>query len=96
MGQIEYDTGMSERLGVRLRLLPDGPVQDAVEIDLRSRYLELDSTSCDFAIGSLLEIERGSTLYLGELQQKTERTAVVRIEHSLDRTKLQAIQDIWG
>jgi len=87
---------MSERLGIKLRSLPDGQFQDAFEVGFKGRYLELDLAGRDLPLGSLLEIERGSMLYLGELQRNTGKTAVVLVEHSLDRTKLKPIQEIWG
>ena len=47
-------------------------------------------------MGALLEIERGTMLCFGELRQKTSSTAVVLIEHALDRTRLKPIQEAWG
>jgi len=87
---------MSEPVGVKLRCLPDGQFQDVFEIALKGRLLELDLAGLDVPVGSLLEMECGSMLYLGQLQQKTGSVAVVLIEHSLDRTKLKPIQEIWG
>jgi hypothetical protein len=34
-------------------------------------------------------------LYLGELQQGSGSTARILVEHSVDRAKLDSIQDAW-
>lgn len=96
MKQIEYDTGMSEDAGVRVRALPDGEFQPASETGWKGRLLELDMAGGRFALGTLLEIERGAMVYLGELQQLTGSTAVVAIEHSVDRDALEPIRETWG
>ena len=54
------------------------------------------STGARFPLGTLLEIERGAMVYLGELQQQTGSTAVVAIEHSVDREALKPIRETWG
>jgi hypothetical protein len=87
---------MPERVGVRVRRLPDGEFRDAIQTSSGGRLFELDVTGETLSVGSLLEIEDGSTLYWGELLQLLGSTAVVRIEHSLDRSKLQPIREAWG
>jgi len=93
---MEYDTCMSERRGVKLRRLPDGPVQDAFEIGLAGCFLELDLAGLEFPLGALLEVQQGSMLYLGELRERHGATALVHVEHMLDRSKLKPIQEVWG
>jgi len=95
-GQIEYDTYMPERVGVRVRRLPDGEFRDALQTSSDGRFLELDLRGEVLSLGALLEIERGSTLYWGELLELAGATALVWIEHSLDRSKLQPIRETWG
>ena len=87
---------MPERVGIRVRRLPDGEFRDAIQTSSGGRLFELDVTGETLSVGSLLEIEDGSTLYWGELLQLLGSTAVVRIEHSLDRSKLQPIREAWG
>ena len=87
---------MSERLGIKLRRLPDGQFFDAFEIGWKGRLLEIDLAGSDMPVGSLLEIERASALHLGEVQRRIGQTAVVLVEHTLDRTRLKQIQEIWG
>jgi len=86
---------MSDTVGVRVRRLPDGPFHDALQISLEGRYLELDITE-ELPLGSLLEIERGPTLYWGQLQQLEGTTATVWLEHWLDSSRLQPIREVWG
>lgn len=87
---------MSDRVGVRLRCLPDGVFQNAWELDRKNQILELDVTGIELTQGALLEIESGSMLYFGELVRVDESTASVLIEHSVDRARLKPIQQTWG
>lgn len=87
---------MSDRVGVRLRCLPDGAYQHAFVLGWKSRLLELDVTGMELPQEGLLEIECGSVLYFGELLGNDGSTAGVLIEHSVDRAKLQPIQQTWG
>lgn len=85
------------RIGVKLRCLPDGDFQEGHEIGRKGRMLELDLSdeARGFPRGALLEIECGSMLYLGELQERIGSTAVVLVEHAVDRARLASIQDAW-
>ena len=87
---------MSEDVGVRVRALPNGEFQPASETAWRGRLLELDLAGAHFPLGTLLEIERGPMLYLGQLQLQTGPAAVVAIEHSVDRDALKPILETWG
>jgi hypothetical protein len=87
---------MPEQIGVKVRTLPDGEFRHASEVGWTGRLLELDLMGGSFPLGALLEIENGAMVYLGELQQQTGSTAVVAIEHSVNRDELKPIQDIWG
>jgi hypothetical protein len=87
---------MSATVEMKLRRLPDGAFHQAVELGWKGRMLEVDLADLDLPLGTLLEIERGSMIYLGELHQKSGSTARVMIEHSLDRAKLGPIRQLWG
>ena len=87
---------MLESVGVRVRCLPDGEFHDALQTSSEGRLFELSITGEMLGLGSLLEIERGSTLYWGELVQLVGSSALVQIEHSLDQSKLQPIRQTWG
>jgi hypothetical protein len=58
--------------------------------------LELDVTGEELPLGALLEIENGRTLFWGQLQQLEGNIAIVSVEHSLDTSRLQPIQEVWG
>jgi hypothetical protein len=87
---------MSEQARLKVRRLPDGQFSDVLEVSSGGRFLEFESSGERLPLGSLLEIEQGSMLYWGELQQLVGSTARVAIEHSLDRSRLQPIREIWG
>jgi len=87
---------MPEKVVVKVRRLPDGEPWDALEIASEGRFVELEIKGLSLSLGSLLEIERGTVLLWGELRQLIGSVALVWIEHSLDKSKLHPIQEIWG
>jgi len=87
---------MSERVHMKVRRLPNGEFSDALQVSSVGRLWELDVTGESLPLGSLLEIEQGSMLYWAELQQIDGSIARVSVEHSLDRSRLQPIREIWG
>jgi len=87
---------MSDLVGMRVRCLPAGDFRDAFRVSAAGRFWGLNVTGEPLPLGSLLEIEQGSTVYWGELRQMAGSTALVCIEHSLDRSRLQPIREIWG
>jgi hypothetical protein len=46
--------------------------------------------------GDPLEVESASALYLGQLEEWSESKAVVLVEHSIDRSRLQAFERDWA
>jgi len=87
---------MPEQIAVRVRVLPDGKSQDASIVGWNGRLLELDLPGESYPLGTLLEIEQGAMVYLGEVQQQRGPVLTMAIEHSVDRNRLQPIQEIWG
>jgi hypothetical protein len=89
---------MSDPIPVRLRRLPEGRFQQALQVGGNGRYLrfEMVSAGADFPAGSLLEIETGSWICLGELVQREGLQALVHVEHSIDRARLPAIEETWS
>ena len=81
-----------------IRRLSEGDRHPAVENGRHGRYLFLDieDRAGEFPIGSLIEIEDGSMLCLGEIQQWTKSTATILVEHSLDRARLASVDEMWG
>jgi len=82
--------------GLKLRHLPDGDFQEGSKPFWSGRFLKIDVEDQGFSVGTLLEIECGSMMYLGEVQQRTESTHVILVEHSLDRSKLDFVEESWG
>jgi hypothetical protein len=95
---MEYDTSMPERNSVKVRHLPDGDFLEGWEAGWENTSLcvDLPGPKDGFSPGVLVEIECGSMLYLGEVQQRSESGVTARVEHSLDRDKLASIQSTWG
>jgi hypothetical protein len=95
---MEYDTSMPDRNTVNLRCLPDGGFVEGREADWENAVLRVDlpGPKDGFSQGVPVEIECGSMLYLGEVQQCSESGVTARVEHRLDRHKLASIQNTWG
>ena len=87
---------MPEQSAVRVRVLPDGSSEDASVIGWQGRLLELDLSGKTFPLGTLVEIEHGPMVYLGELQQQKGSVLTVAVEHAVDSEKLKPIQETWG
>jgi len=89
---------MPVRNTVRLRYLPDGGFLEGREAGWENAVLRVDLSGekNGFSQGVPVEIECGSMLYLGEVQQCSESGVTAKVEHVLDRHKLAAIQDAWG
>jgi len=89
---------MPEQNCVKVRCLPDGGFLEGSEAGWENTVLRVDlpGPKDGFSRGVLVEIECGSTLYLGEVQQCSESGVTARVEHSLDLHKLASIQSTWG
>jgi len=89
---------MSDRMPVRLRCLPDGPFQQALEVGGQGRFLyfDLEEGVDRLAPGSLVEIDDGLLILLGELVERQGPRAVVQVEHSIDRSRVPAIEESWA
>jgi hypothetical protein len=87
---------MPEIVGVKVRALPVGEFRDALKLSSSDSFLELEIPGEIMPAGELLEIDCGPILYWGELVEVVGSKAVVRIDHSLDKAKLQPIREIWG
>jgi hypothetical protein len=88
---------MSDRMRVRLRCLPEGEYRQALQTGGEGRFLHFDLADADggFPAGSLLEIESGPLIRMGELVERRGLRAVVLIEHSIDRSRVPAMEETW-
>jgi hypothetical protein len=90
-------------MSTRIRFLPVGEPIEANQVAWEGANLFVDlPEEHRVPVGSLVEVEAGPMLYLGEVQhylgevqQWSESTARIMVEHSLDRAKLAAIHDTW-
>ena len=89
---------MPDRNTVKVRLLPDGCFFEGREGGWENTSLRVDlpGTMDGIFHGALVEIECGSKLYLGEVQQCSATGFTTNVEHSLDLDKLASIQTTWG
>ncbi len=91
---------MSDRGLMRIRSLPNGGSYNAEEVGFDGNTLHLNLLNQPAVAvpppGALVEVESESALYLGEVRQSQAPSVTVFIEHSLDRARLAAIQNIWG
>ena len=90
---------MIEGEEVRLRQLPAGGFRHGFHRGLQGNLLEVEFASAEqvegIQSGWLVEVESERTIYLGELQTRQGMKAVIRVEHTVDRPALAAIQDVW-
>jgi hypothetical protein len=81
---------------MKVRRLPDGDFQEGLEAGWEGRLLRVEVSGEEFAVGMPLEIECGSMIYLGELQERSGSRHVILVEHSVDRAKLDFLEDSRG
>jgi hypothetical protein len=81
---------------VKLRALPDGDFKKGSNPIWNGRVVTVDVPDGGFSPGALLEMESGSVTYLGELQRRSGSSHEILVEHSLDRAKLEYVNDTWG
>lgn len=81
---------------MKVRRLPDGDFQEGLEVGWKGRLLRVEVSGGEFAVGMPLEIECGSMTYLGELQERSGSSHVILVEHSVDRAKLDFLEDSRG
>lgn len=89
---------MAQGSEVALRRLPEGSFERAVERSWSGRYVGLDllQDSDQFPIGTLVEIDTGEFIYLGEIQRRQGLELWISVEHSVNRAKLARIQEVWN
>ena len=85
---------------MRLRRLPSGDFRDGVEIGREWRLLKIDAPGEVFAIGTPLEIQCGSMLYLGTVQHRDGPAHTILVEHALDcaglERRIDGIDSDWA
>jgi len=88
---------MAQESEVALRRLPEGSFERALERSWSGRYVELELlANADLPLGTLVEIDTGEFIYLGEIQRKNGTKLWVAVEHSMNRAKLARVQEAWN
>ncbi len=89
---------MPDRNTVKVRYLPDGAFLEGREGGWENAVLRVDlaGPKDGFSRGAPVEIECGSMLYLGEVQECSESGITARVGHALDRHELASTQTTWG
>jgi hypothetical protein len=91
---------MPEAKRVRLRLLPDGAFRNGLEAGWHGKVLDVDLLEHDgrpeLDAGAPVEVESQSNVYLGVLQECRTAGVSILVEHSLERSQVGWIEDIWG
>lgn len=82
-------------VAARIRCLPGGVFRDGAQLEAEGPTLRIDVPGPALAPGTLLEIESGAMLYLGEVQRQSGSVHSVVVEHFVDRVGLGAIREIW-
>jgi len=67
----------------------------SMEGSLLRVQMEQNAGKPEFQPADLVEITGPQTLYLGEVQDSQSEFLIVSVEHSVDRTALSAIQEVW-
>ena len=83
---------------VTVARLPQGRPEAARIQSREGRRMRVDLTAeagSDFDPGALIEIESGQNLFLGEVRGRQGSLLIVDVEHSLDRSALGAIENVW-
>jgi hypothetical protein len=89
-------TRPSAAAAMKLRGLPDGDFQKGLDPIWKGRVVTVDVQNQGLPVGALVEMECGTMTFLGELQYRSGSTHVILVEHSLDRAKLESVDDSWG
>ncbi len=91
---------MAQGTRLRVRELNSPEYYEGVESGWTGRTLNVqfpnDRATAQLGSGALLEIESETNLYLGVLQEVWPGGISILVEHSLGRTQLEWIQDVWG
>jgi hypothetical protein len=73
----------------------EGSLHDQDGSLLRIRLDSGAASQPEFASADLVEVTCSETLCLGEVQGREGELLIVKVEHSIDRAALAAIQQVW-
>ena len=83
---------------VVLRRLPSGNAQTGFSLGSERDRLNISLTGelSGFDLGTLVEVTSDATLYFGQVVGRQDQLLIVRVEHSLNREALAAINNNWS
>lgn len=83
---------------VALRLLPSGATRaGCLESSEGDRLrIRLEAAGSGLPLGALVEVTGAKMLYLGQIVGTQDPHVVVKVEHSLDRSALAALGNVWN
>jgi hypothetical protein len=91
---------MAEASRVKVRVLPGGELWEAVETGWTGRVVHIEYTAQTLeippAVGVPVEIDTGTKVYLGILEDSTASGASVLVEHLLDSSNIEWIDRVWS
>jgi hypothetical protein len=89
---------VEQNVWATIRQLPDGdPVPGQIQgREEQTLYiLPPPGGSMDFKPGSLLEVQSDLFLYLGVVIGWRDSVMLVTIEHAMERTAIEEVQNVW-
>lgn len=84
---------------VRVRLLNGDEIHAGFVAGWSGAVAEIslsEGAATHFVVGALVEMESEERLYLGVIQDTGLSVLSIRVEHSLERSQLEWIQQVWG
>ena len=84
---------------VLLRRLPSGDAQASWSQGAERDRLKISLTPgqvAGFEVGALVEVTSDEMLYFGQVVGNQDHVLIVRVEHSLNRSALAAIDSNWN
>lgn len=95
--------GEDKQLAVKVRVLSDLNDQQGFfvpasleKLGPESLTVRVTDDSRLLPVGALVEIITPDRYYLGEVASRQGRTGVIKTEHELERSEVEAIQAAWG
>jgi hypothetical protein len=91
---------MSDETWVRIRPLSGTEFREGFETGWQGKIVDIqfatNAAAPELPPGTLVEMESGSRFYLGILQESHASGVSILVEHKLERSEIDWIQDVWG
>lgn len=90
---------MQQETPVRVRLLNSDEIHAGLTAGWSGAVAKIslaEGAATRFVVGSLVEMESEERLYLGVIEEMSPSGLSILVEHSLERSQLGWIQQVWG